>query len=100
MEEVEKVTDHSRHSIKRHQNHWIRLSILCILRCGIEFATVSNHCRQFQTISIGMSTAVSILMAADRGVKEWACGDIPLYRFHVMRRKIMRSKGFRKLQCP
>ena len=83
----EEVTDHSERSRNRDQNHWNRLSILCILVGDMEFATVSIHLIQFQSIAIGLCIALLILMAMDRGVKERACGVIPLYTFHVLRRK-------------
>ena len=100
MEAVEEVKEHSGHSINRLQNHRNRHSILYILRGDINGATVSNHLRQFQSIAIALCIALLILTTADRGEKEWACGDIPLYRLHVLRQKIMWIKGSRKLQCP
>ena len=86
-EEMEEVTDHPEHSRNRLQNHCIRLSILCILRCGIKIATVSIHSRQFQSIAIGICIALLILVAMDRGEKGRSCGDIPLYILHALRRK-------------
>ena len=100
MEAVEEVKEHSGHSINRLQNHRNRHSILYILRGDINGATVSNHLRQFQSIAIALCIALLILATADRGEKGWACEVISLYRLHVICLKIMRSKGFRKLQCP